>query len=449
MEASYKRDMNHTYMILREEQPVDTAAYPVRMMLSNSWKAFLPCRIQGMDNQIFFYYDVTSRQSLDSLFGMKKMGYGQLKGLVEGLLAALEEAEEFLLDPLGILMNPAYIFWDSQEEAFLFCYFPGEPPEGEGYIRELTEYLLPRLDHRDREAVVLGYGIYRKAVEGEFYGRQLRELLYQESEKEEAGEENVSEEPLPEEEDRLAWWAWEDEEETSSGGGLGKWKFALKAAGFLAAGFLAAGLGVWFGWPVYGNAALAVGALAASACCAARGIKALREENGGEASGKASGKAKREQLPAGGGFAEQAVKAVKQEPAALEKSEGAKKEKAESSGGGSVTRLLCEEESTFPCLVPAGRRDLQPLRLEGELLLVGKLEGTVDLLVDVPTVSRLHARLEKREGKFYLQDLNSRNGTRVNQKELAGEEQRLLKDGDTVVFADVVYHYLEGGKEGI
>lgn len=54
MEVSYKRDMNHTYMICRGEHPVDTSAYPVRMMLSNQWKAFLPCRIQGMDNQIFF-----------------------------------------------------------------------------------------------------------------------------------------------------------------------------------------------------------------------------------------------------------------------------------------------------------------------------------------------------------------------------------------------------------
>ena len=73
MEVSYKRDMNHTYMICRGEHPVDTSAYPVRMMLSNQWKAFLPCRIQGMDNQIFFYYDITSRQSLSSFSGTGKL----------------------------------------------------------------------------------------------------------------------------------------------------------------------------------------------------------------------------------------------------------------------------------------------------------------------------------------------------------------------------------------
>ena len=52
MEVSYKRDMNHTYLILQGGEKVDTSAYPVRMMLSNQWETFLPCTIQGMDNQV-------------------------------------------------------------------------------------------------------------------------------------------------------------------------------------------------------------------------------------------------------------------------------------------------------------------------------------------------------------------------------------------------------------
>ena len=32
MKAEYKRDMNHNYLILYQEEPVDTASYQVRML---------------------------------------------------------------------------------------------------------------------------------------------------------------------------------------------------------------------------------------------------------------------------------------------------------------------------------------------------------------------------------------------------------------------------------
>jgi len=85
--------------------------------------------------------------------------------------------------------------------------------------------------------------------------------------------------------------------------------------------------------------------------------------------------------------------------------------------------------------------------LEGEIFLVGKLRGTADLIIDVPTVSRIHARLEKRGDVYYIQDLNSKNGTRINKRELVGEEQVPLRVGDHVAFADAVYVFRQGSQE--
>ena len=79
------------------------------MMLSNQWETFLPCTIQGMDNQVFFYYDITSRQSLSSLYETGKADYRKLRGLVEGIVSGLDEAEEYLLDSSCILLEPEYI----------------------------------------------------------------------------------------------------------------------------------------------------------------------------------------------------------------------------------------------------------------------------------------------------------------------------------------------------
>ena len=45
-------------------------------------------------------------------------------------------------------------------------------------FQELTEYILPLLDHEDSRAVMLGYGIYRRALEDSFHLEHIKEELY-------------------------------------------------------------------------------------------------------------------------------------------------------------------------------------------------------------------------------------------------------------------------------
>ena len=54
-----------------------------------------------------------------------------------------------------------------------------------------------------------------------------------------------------------------------------------------------------------------------------------------------------------------------------------------------------------------------------------------------PAISRMHSRLEYRQGAYYLKDLNSRNGTFVNGERLMPQEARIVSHGDRVAFADV------------
>lgn len=71
------------------------------------------------------------------------------------------------------------------------------------------------------------------------------------------------------------------------------------------------------------------------------------------------------------------------------------------------------------------------LPLTHNVMTVGRDEEA-SLRVDEPLVSRLHARIERREGRYFVLDLGSTNLTRVN-GEVVGERE--LKDGDEVRFA--------------
>jgi pSer/pThr/pTyr-binding forkhead associated (FHA) protein len=59
----------------------------------------------------------------------------------------------------------------------------------------------------------------------------------------------------------------------------------------------------------------------------------------------------------------------------------------------------------------------------GRRILVGRAPGA-DIRIADPRVSRLHARLEMRDDGVYVEDLGSRNGTRVD-GEAIGESRRL------------------------
>ena len=60
MQIDYKRDLNHTYVILQEEKEPDTASYQIRMLLTNAIPGHfgLQNRAKWMIKHCF-YYEVT------------------------------------------------------------------------------------------------------------------------------------------------------------------------------------------------------------------------------------------------------------------------------------------------------------------------------------------------------------------------------------------------------
>ncbi len=72
---------------------------------------------------------------------------------------------------------------------------------------------------------------------------------------------------------------------------------------------------------------------------------------------------------------------------------------------------------------------------------IGKHTGLADYILDKPTVSRFHVRIMEKDGDYFLTDLNSTNGTKVNGRLLAANEETILKEGDEVQIAEEKYFW--------
>lgn len=62
-----------------------------------------------------------------------------------------------------------------------------------------------------------------------------------------------------------------------------------------------------------------------------------------------------------------------------------------------------------------------------------------DVQIDDRYASGIHARLFSREGRHFVEDMNSTNGTLLNGATLDGEAE--LVDGDTVQIGDTVFRF--------
>lgn len=87
------------------------------------------------------------------------------------------------------------------------------------------------------------------------------------------------------------------------------------------------------------------------------------------------------------------------------------------------------------------RKDMFPdYELGQESCIVGK-NPNVKIRIEKDTISQFHARIEVQGGKYYIEDLNSTNGTYVNEQMLDYKVRRPLERGDRIRFADVRYQF--------
>ena len=117
---------------------------------------------------------------------------------------------------------------------------------------------------------------------------------------------------------------------------------------------------------------------------------------------------------------------------------------AEQETYGETVVLSAGQLSGTASLVSREPGELPTVYLERELTVIGKLEQASDVVISLPTVSRVHARIRKTGENYYLADLNSRNGTSVNGRLLGADEEYFLQDEDQVDFAQARYVFLKG-----
>lgn len=161
----YNRGINRSTLILTAEQDYKSEQDSIKMFQHNKIPYFLDMNIQQQNLCLQFHYDIISKRSIEQILDYKTLDYCLLQQILDAFDQACMQTERYMLQENDILLNPEFVFLDSQSEQVLFCYLPGYQSDICQQFQRFMEYLLQRLDHKDEKAVQLAYGVYQKVTD--------------------------------------------------------------------------------------------------------------------------------------------------------------------------------------------------------------------------------------------------------------------------------------------
>ena len=279
--------------------------------------------------------------------------------------------------------HPSYLFFNTEQTGICFCWYPGRDVSFQDQAGILGKALLPHLDQSDKAGVVMGYGFYQQCMTDTVTPEILRGLL-----RKETGTEREYRPVTMEELERSvlldSFFDETEEEETSFFSRIGS-----RIRG-------------WFGK-------------------------------------KSDKNDERPELPAAQVWKEKDMKSSREI------------RKQEDNTGEGQTVFLGEAVLAYDAKGPSRLviqeqpGDERTVLLKEDRYLIGKKGSGAGLQLHSAAVSRLHAKLEKQEKGWVICDLNSRNGTYLNNRPdpLLPEQMVLLKEGDVIRFADVSCMFCE------
>ncbi len=108
---------------------------------------------------------------------------------------------------------------------------------------------------------------------------------------------------------------------------------------------------------------------------------------------------------------------------------------------GGATQILSEEkkrkEFELSSLEPEKYPDIP---INQDRTVVGKKSEQVDIRIpNVDSISRIHAQIMREDDRLWVEDLNSTNGTYLNERRLESAKKAELKEKDIVSFASASY----------
>lgn len=386
-EIVYERNVSRSYMKI--PAGID-ASFDEKMMLKKHLSGLLPvekCYVNGAGQ---YWYNISGKQALDTYCKMKTIGVAFIEKIILSICNELEILEWNLIDVNCMVLDPELIFIGNGSEEIVFTIYPGSKHEVFSELQHLMEYLLTKVDHKDKDAVHAAYGIYEMTLNESYSIMDIKDAILEARGK--SKEESVTEEYHYSEFEQI-----EHKKREASSKYIKKDTMMQETLEVPKKRWEK--LKEWY-----------------------ENILQLFHKTPQELMHKKE-KPKKEEMP----IVYPTQNEIEKMP--IHQPEIHPTVCLSQPGKGARGFLRYEGLENYP--------DFQ---IQGGACTIGK-EESVELVLNKETISRIHAKIERLEGTYYIEDLNSTNGTFVNEEPLIYKKRTKLKENDIIRFADIRYRF--------
>ncbi|MSS63205.1 DUF6382 domain-containing protein [Velocimicrobium porci] len=435
----YKKDFHKNYLLLNGKAE-EGEHYSMQMILQKAVPYVLPLKVQQLNEEVSYCYDITGLQSIKEFVEKNLLGKQIVKNLFHSILKQVEESKKFLLNEDDFVFTPETIFINYEKQEFYFCYCHNYKKNIKEQIVDVIEYILDYIDYEDKEAVVMVYSLY-KISKQEFTYQKFSEILgdsecfcwdrnkewdkekreqYQTNEgkktdqfySEENGVRTFEQEKSGINEEIKEDSLWQSKEENKEKYPMWVWITFVCSVIICLIILIVAGISGYLFNRETGELYLiklvilfgAVGVLEVGLLNwilqEKHKIKKLQCESHGE----------------------------KEQEVYWEEEE--------------ETVVLSSTEETEFYLIPINSDLYQEILIEEFPFFIGKIKEKVDARIMAHSISRYHARIDKNTRGFYITDLGSTNGTFINGCRIKPNQSKKIMINDEIALADIKYKFL-------
>lgn len=397
MEVTYRRNLHKSYMCIQEQEE-DKEAYELHMLKNVRVPYLLRMEIIVTEGRKQYWYDISGKQQLEDYLSGKKMDYGILWNLLYTIRELCFVLPEYLLRENGICLVSEYIYINLENEGLYFTYLPFWNQNLPEAFEHYMEQILRKIDHQDSAATELGYQVYQRCMVKNADIQGILQSVIKKEKTDQPEKEIIK--TIDTELEEISYGDVEEEKKYFDFS-----KYCLKKAPWI--------------FEFLSNFR----------------EKNLEEENKKENSVKENS------------LKEKVLKKKflrKRHLTEIPKKKVAEKEeftegKEEFTAGKEPihpTEILgvCSQELKGK-LIYQGMHNCEDIWVEGETFLLGKNRQQANGIIEAEGISRLHARISRQEGIYYLEDLNSTNGTYLNGEPVEYHQKKKLCKGDYIQFA--------------
>lgn len=393
-EITYERNIHSSYMKIPSVMEV---CFDEKLLLRKKYSGCLIMEKCFVNGQGQYWYNITGKQALDAYCRVNAIGISFFETLLLRICNQLELLEWNLIDSHCLMVDPELIFVNNRGEDISFVLYPNKGADFFQDFQQLMEYLLTKLNHSDKGSVHTAYKIYQMTLSDSYSMSDIKDAVLTGMQKEtlQKAEKDISK--------RTSVQIPTDEIEQVSTETKKKKEIIEKRENVKNSKIPYMDV-LQEKWKEFQEKV--------------KNILSVKPKD----------------------FLEGKMQFGEKEefPTVIYPEENEEMERIEIHPTICLTASFGEPRGV---LLYEGLENYVDFELEQMICLIGK-NDRARMRIEKDTISQFHAKIDYMEDNYYIEDLNSTNGTYVNDEILNYKERKILQVGDIIRFADVKYRFV-------